>query len=94
VHDIGVVPDGCGVDHAETKTPHSCTVQTIGPVGEIPREAEDVPGVTHCRRGGRPDASSSAVSLEQRYAETALEFGKSLRQCRGTDPDLARRKRP
>ena len=93
-HDLRVVTDGGGVDHAEPEPTLATVTQAAGPVGEIAREPEDVAGVADDRCGTVADASTTAVTLEQRHPDTPFEFAQSLRECRCAHADTLGRHRP
>ena len=77
-NDLGVMADRSCVDHAEAQASGGAAVDPAGPVGEIAGESEDLASVADSRLCARAYPPATSVALEQRDAESSLEFGQAL----------------
>ena len=79
--------DRSGVDHAEAQAAGDTPVDPVGPVGEIAGQPQDLAGVADGGLRARAEPSATSVALEERDAESSLEFGEALRQRRRAHAD-------
>ncbi len=88
------VDEGGGIDHPDPDPAGDTRPLAVGPPGQVARESQHLTGVRDHGSGSVANVSAPSVPVEQRDAEPPFEFGEALRQSRGADADLRRRRGP
>lgn len=85
--DVGVVMDGCSVDHPESDLAYVGTARTLSPTCEIAGQRDNLSGVVQDGLRRCAQDPTSTDPFEQRNTDTAFELGQTLREGRGAHPN-------